>query len=176
MDWNCHYIHPWSGVSYSKLLVLRLDSNLRIVLEANRALTRLEPSWSRDCVGVLKWFCLIFKQNTLVYLRKSPDDFIHLRMATPLADTHLYSPPPISEFFTLTHSHPCFQSSPYPGVRISEYFRFFRIFEVWKGHFLGHCKNAENIFHPPPPINLTVAQLYQTKLNYLMCPLMTSGM
>ena len=41
----------------------------------------LNPS---DLVGVLKWFCLIFKQNTLVYLRKSSDDFIHLRMATTL--------------------------------------------------------------------------------------------
>ena len=129
MDWNCHYIHPWSGVSYSKLLVLRLDSNLRIVLEANRALTRLEPSWSRDCVGVLKWFCLIFKQNTLVYLRKSPDDFIHLRMATP-ALAHF--PPPIKV--------PAGWSCPDQQLRIPEwivlsnesnesYFRMNRTFE-----------------------------------------------
>ena len=60
-----------------------VESEPWLKLNRTRGCSCLESNLS-DLVGILKWFCLIFKQNTLVYLRKSPDDFIHLRMATTL--------------------------------------------------------------------------------------------
>ena len=142
-----------SGVSYSKLLVLWLDSNLRIVLEAafvsysELLVLWLEPCWFHDYVGVLKWFCLIFKQNTLVYLRKSPDDFIHLRMATPLADTHPL--PPFPNFSPLPILIPVSSPAHTQGWEFPNISDFSEYLRSEKAIFWVIAKTQRTYFTPP---------------------------
>ena len=95
---------PFSNSAWTRTLFPYLNLFVRTSFRISTS-SGLPPPPSPDYVGMLECFLLFFSKNTLVYLRKSPDDFvylrkspddfIHLRMATPLAHPGLAAAPPL---------------------------------------------------------------------------------